>query len=110
MKHVAGDLQSDLTKHNLRCVATVKESPRATDFAVALSRTCLVVVRQVERATREDHLTLATMISQGDFVWAGLVYSDQAGTDWPGGVETFHLSDISRLIERLQQFKTPAAS
>lgn len=88
----------------------MKESPRATDYAVALSGTRLVVVRQVERATGEDHTVLATMISDGDFVWAGLVYSDQVGTDWPGDVEAFHLSEVSRLIERLHQLERSAAS
>lgn len=99
------DLQSELTERNLRCVAAVNESPRATDYAVALSGTRLVVVRQVERATEEDHTALATMISEGDFSWAGLVYSGQAKADWSGDLETFHVSELPRLIDRLEQLR-----
>jgi len=105
VKHVLSDLQSELTKRNLRCVAAVNESQRGTDYAVALSGTRLVVVRRVEEATGEDHTALATMMAEGDFVWAGLVYCEREGSQAVGLIETFHLSEFDRLVSRLQKLR-----
>ena len=107
---MSSDLQSELTTRKLLCVAAVNDTPRATDYAVALSNTRLVIIRRVDRATWEDHAVLATMVSEGDFVWAGLVYSDQLGTDWPGHIEAFHISELPRLIERLHALQREAAT
>lgn len=83
---------------------------RATDLAVALPGDRLIIVRCTETATSADRSALATMVAEGDFDWAALVYSDQSGTDWSGDVEAFHLSEMSRLIERLHELKRAAAS
>ena len=48
------------------------DTARATDVAVALETGRIAVVRCVERAVPEDHTALATMLTEGDFVWAGL--------------------------------------
>lgn len=103
-------LEGALLRTGLRVVARVRESGRAADLALALSPTRLAAVRCVEIATSGDHSTLATMVADGDFAWAGLLYSNQPGTNWPGEVEAFHRSDISKLIERLHELKRAAAS
>lgn len=103
-------LERALLQTELQVVARIRESGRAADLALAISPTRFAAVRCVETATSSDHSTLATMIADGDFAWAGLLYSDQPGTNWPDEVEAFHLSEMSRLIERLHELKKAAAS
>ena len=86
---------------SLRCVAEVHDSDRAIDLAIALSPNRLVVVRCVDEAFPKDHSALATMLTEGDFVWAGLVYGEREGSKTIGLVETFHVSELDRLVERL---------
>lgn len=105
MKLVLDDLHSELTAHDLSCLAAVNESPRATDHAVALSATRLAVVRRVDWATPEDHTALATMLTEGDFVWAGLVYAERAGSETVGLIETFHVSQLDQLVARLIELR-----
>lgn|GEM_PF-2305743 len=89
----------------LDCVAQVVDSDRATDLAVALSPARLAVVRCVDQATPEDHTALATMLTEGDFVWAGLVYGEREGSETVGFVETFHVSELDRLLARLLELR-----
>ena len=86
-------------------IARVHDSERATDLAIALSPTSLVVVRCVDVAATEDHTALATMLSEGDFVWAALVYGEREGSETVGLVETFHVSELDRLVARLLELR-----
>ena len=99
-----------IEKVGAREVASVREADRATDIAIAISRTRLAVIRCVQRVDLEDHAALATMVDDGDFSWAGLVYSSQRGMDRPEHVEAFHVSELPRLIDRLGQLRDPEAS
>lgn len=85
-----------------RMVAAVHDADGATDIAIELPGASLALLRCVQRIRSGDCTTLETMISEGDFVWAGLVYSDHEGTDWPENIEAFHFSDACRLILRLR--------
>lgn len=105
MRLVLDDLHSELTARDLICLAAVYESPRATDHAVALSATRLAVVRRVDRATPEDHAALATILTEGDFIWAGLVYAERAGSKTVGLIETFHISQLDQLVARLIELR-----
>jgi hypothetical protein len=105
VKLVLGDLHSELAAHDMNCVAAVNESSRATDHAVALSAARLAVVRRVDRATTEDHTALATMLVEGDFVWAGLVYGERERSEAVGLIETFHISELDRLVSRLLELR-----
>ena len=89
----------------LDCVAEVVDSDRATDLAVALSPNRLVAVRHVDQLIREDHTALATMLTEGDFVWAGLVYGEREGSETVGLIETFHVSELDRLVSRLLELR-----
>jgi hypothetical protein len=87
-------------------IARVYDSDhRATDLALAFSFGRLAVVRYVEQAAAEDHTALATMLAEGDFVWAGLVYGEREGSETVGLVETFHVSELDRLAERLLELR-----
>lgn len=89
----------------LALVADVAEDPVKRDLAIALSATRLAVIRCVERASPEDHTALATMLTEGDFVWAGLVYGEREGSETVGLVETFHVSELDRLVSRLLELR-----
>lgn len=104
---VSTDLHSELSANDLSCVATVCENSRATDHAVALSPTRLAVIRCVEHGTPADHSALATMLAEGDFVWAGLVYSKREGSEPIGLIETFHIDELEQLVARLRELGGP---
>lgn len=90
-----------LSRSGTRTVARVSESESSIDLAVALPAASLAAVRCVERVSAEDHAALATMVTEGDFVWAGLVYGEREGSETVGLVETFHVSELERLVSRL---------
>jgi hypothetical protein len=41
------------------------------------------------------------MLTEADFVWAGLVYGEREGSKTVGLVETFHVSELDLLVSRL---------
>jgi hypothetical protein len=94
-----------LAAASIRPVARVIASDRAADLALSLSPTRLAVVRCVDHAAPEDHTALATMLTEGDFVWAGLVYGEREGSETIGLVETFHVSELDRLVTRLLELR-----
>jgi hypothetical protein len=95
----------NLARMGAYILARVSESPNAVDFALALSPARLAVVRCVDNATPDDQTALETMVAERDFVWAGLVYSEQLTGKAPGGVEAFHVSELPRLIDRLEELQ-----
>jgi hypothetical protein len=94
-----------LATGSIDLVARVVDSDRATELALSLSLTRLAVIRCVERASAEDHTALATMMAEGDFVWAGLVYGEREGSETVGLIETFHVSELDRLVSRLLELR-----
>ncbi len=94
-----------LATASLRPVARVIACDRATDLALCLSPTRLAVIRCVEQIDQEDLAALATMVIEGDFVWAGLVYGEREGSETGGLVETFHVSELDKLVARLLELR-----
>ena len=94
-----------LSRSGTRTVARVSEGESSIDLAVALPAASLAAVRCVERVSAEDHAALATMVSEGDFVWAGLVYGEQDGSQTVGLIETFHVSELDGLVARLLELR-----
>jgi hypothetical protein len=86
-------------------VARVPDSERVTDLALALSATRLAVIRCVDQTTPADHTALATMISQGDFVWGAVVYSQGEAPASLGSIECFHVSQLDQLVARLNELR-----
>ncbi len=103
--NVACAAEANLAQVGASILARVYESEHATDFAIALSPKRLAVIRCVESATEEHHTALATMLTEGDFVWAGLVYGERDGVETAGLVETFHVSELDSLVARLQELR-----
>jgi hypothetical protein len=94
-----GILLAMLAAASIHRVARVIDCDRAADVAVGLAPNRLAVIRCVEHAAPEDHTALATMLTEGDFVWAGLVYGEREGS------ETFHVSELDRLVSRLLELR-----
>lgn len=90
---------------SMRPVARVIADDRAIDLALSLAADRPAVIRCVEHAAPEDHTALATMLIEGDFVWAGLVYGEREGSETVGLVETFHVSELDRLVSRLLELR-----
>jgi hypothetical protein len=91
-----------LSAANLRPVAEVRDTRGITDLATLISPSRLAVIRCVEVPTADDHLALATMVAEGDFVWAALVCGDNPELGRLGGAEVFHVSELPRLVGRLK--------
>ena len=98
-------LESALQVADLILAARIQSGARATDFVVQSSPTDLSVIRCVERIGASDHTALATMLSEGTFVWAALVYEDRERSETTGLIETFHVSELDRLVSRLSELR-----
>jgi hypothetical protein len=98
-------LEEILRRADCQIIARVRDSDHVTDLAIALSPNRLAVTRCVERAAPQDHIALAMMLTEGDFVWAGLVYGEREGSETVGLIETFHVSELDRLVSRLLELR-----
>lgn len=87
------------------CVARVGASSRAVDLAMSVASPRLVVVRYVDEVIPEDHTALATMISEGDFIWGAVVYEQGEPPHSPGLIESFHVSQLDQLVARLIELR-----
>lgn len=87
------------------CVARVDASRRAVDLTMSVSNARLVVVRHVDEVTTKDHTALATMISEGDFIWGAVVYEQGERSPPPDLIETFHVSQLDQLLARLIELR-----
>lgn len=87
------------------CVARVEASDHAVDFAISVSKARLVVIRCVGQAANRDPFDLATMISEGDFIWGAVVYEQGEPSHSPGLIESFHVSQLDQLVARLIELR-----
>lgn len=87
------------------CVARVEASSRAVDLAISVSNARLVIIRHVDHDTPEDQSALATMISEGDFIWGAVVYEQGGPPHSPGLIESFHVSQLDQLVARLIELR-----
>jgi hypothetical protein len=102
--------EAGINRDQARVIARVLVGDRAHDLVIALSPTRLAVVRCAEEDHPDDYAALATMVAERDFVWAGLLYSGQRNSEASQHIETFHISELPRLIERLQELQRAMAS
>lgn len=91
-----------LRELGLRVVANVVASERSIDLAIAMGCGQLAVIRCTHHEAATDRNELATMVEEGDFVWAGLVYGDHNGSGPESPVESFHLTEVEKLVARLR--------
>jgi len=88
----------------LRRLAVVEDGD-AIDVACVAPPGLPLVVRCVEQATQKDHTALATMISEGDFIWGAVIYEEGEPSHSPGLIESFHVSQLDQLVARLIELR-----
>jgi len=90
-----------------QCTAVVAERPGVWDLVVDVGSDESVVVRYVDRPHRDDYTALATMLAQGDFTRAFIVYTAEDQPHLSGDIETYPLSRIDELAASLARERTP---
>jgi hypothetical protein len=90
----------------LNVIAHVEESPGVVDLAVAVGPGAFVV-RCLETASQTDYHALKTMLSQGDFTRAAIVYTAEDQPYLSGEIETYPLSRIDELAASLARESDP---
>src|SRR5688572_1521973 len=94
-------IRDALTQAGCQCTAVIAERADTWDFAVnALGRTA-AVVRYVDQIQIEDYFQLKTMLAQGDFTRAALVYTAEDQPHLSDEIETYPLSRIDELAASL---------
>lgn len=97
-----------LTFHGFRVIARVWESERAFDLALApTAQNARNVVRCVERIEPGDYRALRTMLAQGDFDRAALVYTGEDQPHLSNEIETCHLSRIDEFAASFSRESAP---
>jgi len=95
-----------LASQGLKVIASVRESPDVTDLAVT-NGNAQVVVRCVELPCEPDHSALRTMVAEGDFTRAFIVYTAEDQPHPSGEIEPYPLSRIGELAALLAKESTP---
>ncbi|WP_135212796.1 hypothetical protein [Vitreimonas flagellata] len=101
----ANALETAFGAMGLNVIARVSDSEQTTDLAIALNTPRLAVIRCVERAAPKDQTALATMVSEGDFIWGAVVYEQGEPPNSPGLIESFHVSQLDQLVARLIELR-----
>jgi hypothetical protein len=86
--------------HHLRVLACICESRNVFDLAFE-GAPCRLIVRCVYRAAPTDYRALRTMIRDGDFDRAVLVYCDEEQPHLSDEIESWPISRIEELAKRL---------
>jgi hypothetical protein len=97
---------TSLSEHGISVLARVPDDGRV-DLATILSCKRMAVVRCVERVNPADHHALATMLAQGDFTRAAIVYTAEDQPHLSGEIETYPLSRIDELAASLARESPP---
>lgn len=101
----ASRVSSSLIHAGLRPIARITQREPVQDIAIDLAKSRLVVVRVAPTTLTADYTALATMLRERTFVWAGLVYETLDHPGGVGGVESFHVSELDRLVARLLELQ-----
>lgn len=88
----------------LRKVAVVAEED-AFDIACLAPGELAAVIRCVDQFRPKDAFAIATMISEGDFIWGAVVYEQGEPPNSPGLIESFHVSQLDQLVARLIELR-----
>lgn len=90
----------------LTVVARVLEAPNVIDLAVMRGQT-RIVVRSVEHVGAADYRALRSMLAEGDFTRAAIVYTAEDQPHLSGEIETYPLSRIDELAASLARESAP---
>lgn len=95
-----------LTARGVRVIASVRESRSATDLAIT-NGSAQIVVRCVAEPHASDHVALKTMLTDGDFTRAFIVYTAEDQPHLSGEIESYPLSRIDELAALLAKESAP---
>jgi hypothetical protein len=95
-----------IARAGCKCAAIVAERPGVFDFAVNAAGN-EIVVRLVSHAAPSDHSELATMMVQGDFTRAFIVYTAEDQPHLTGEIEAYPISRIDELAASLARESPP---
>ncbi|MGD9967530.1 MAG: hypothetical protein AB7T59_13495 [Hyphomonadaceae bacterium] len=96
-----------LAANGARPIARVIASKQATDLAFAAKGFGHLIVRCVPAPAPDDYHALATMLAQGDFTRAFIVYTAEDQPHLPGEIESYPLSRIDELAALLAKESPP---
>lgn len=94
-------IRDAITNAGCQCTAVVAERAGVWDFAVNATAHAPAVVRCVEKVRTEDYFQLATMLAEGDFTRAFIVYTAEDQPHLSGEIQTYPLSRIDELAALL---------
>ena len=100
-------VEASLATSKIRVFAKVRETERAFDFALTGCPDQASVVRVVDRVTQSDYFQLTTMLSEGNFSRAAIVYTAEDEPQLKGEIETYPLSRIHELAASLAGENAP---
>ncbi len=96
-----GAVRALLAGPGLHLVAQVKERDNTFDLALEGANNRRIVVRCTILAQSTDYRDLATMLAEGDFDRAVLVYCEKEGSVLSDEIETWFVGDVERLAASL---------
>jgi hypothetical protein len=96
-----------LAANGARPIARVIASKRATDLAFVATGFGHLIVRCVPAPVPDDYHALATMIAQGDFTRAAIVYTAEDEPHLTGEIEAYPISRIDELAASLARESAP---
>lgn len=97
----AADCVSILAEAGFSVLAKVWDTPRALDLAAYPADGNSLIVRCVAQAESSDYVALKTMIAEGDFDRAVLVYCDPSQPHLSDEIESWAIGDVDRLAALL---------
>lgn len=87
--------------------AMVRDSVNAIDLALLGLKDGSAVVRCVSHASPDDYHALITMLAQGDFTRAAIVYTAEDQPHLSDEIETYPISRIDELAASLARESAP---
>ena len=90
----------------LNCIARIQESEGVTDLALQSENSHMIVVRCVSRVLPRDYSALKSMVADGDFGRAALIYTDAPACVHSGDIESWPLDQVEELAASLARWVT----
>ncbi len=97
----APHVEVSLASAGLRPIARVLDSRHVLDFAFPARHEKFIVLRLVTRAEPSDYRALKTMLTEGDFDRAVLVYCDPEQPFLSEEIESWAIGDVDKLAASL---------
>lgn len=100
-------IEQQLKATGVAVLGRVWESSRAYDLALRNRNGRTAIVRCVSEPRESDHIALATMLAEGDFTRAFIVYTAKDQPHLSGEIESYPLSRIDELAALLAKESVP---